>query len=316
MSSASPESRRSLLPEDQGAWFPVIEGLPRPDWEKINAWIDEHCPDRPCKDEAWDQAAVAWLGRLAEALGPKYEIHGSERFLLLFSGPDDLAREILAAAEGTREAVFSLLGDVAWTQFRARDVVIALDTPENYYTYTSYFITEEGELGASAGMFLAKGYPHIAIQHTERAVPLGTITHELVHRALGHLSLPSWADEGLAVAITAETEARWVRWERGQDYWWQGERIQAFWSGEAFHRPESADVAYRLAYLFIRQTARNQGFKEFIRHAGADDAGAAAAREHLGMSLGKALSSLLGERDWEPQPQKWDRDAEKGGPEK
>jgi len=208
------------------------------------------------------------------------------------------------------------LGDVARTHSRPRDAIIALDSQEKYYTYASYFDKEEGEMRAYSGVFIATGYPHIVTLHTKLQLPFFTITHELVHAALGHLSLPLWANEGVAVAIAVEGGMRWVQWEQGQDYWWKGDRIQTFWSGEAFHRSESADVAYRLAYLLIRQIARNKGFEEFIRHAGEEDSGAAAAREHLGMSLGKALSSLLGERDWEPQPEKWEREAGKAAPPK
>ena len=70
-------------------------------------------------------------------------------------------------------------------------------------------------------------------------------------------------------------------------------------------------MSYELARIVVEQLARDwEPFAAFVRSADRADAGAAAARECLGLDLGEVLTVLL-ERDtprsWAPDPQKWEK---------
>lgn len=57
-------------------------GLPRPSWDLLAAWVDEHV-EPAAMYEAWTDAARQWLRLLAGGLGTAYAVHESPHFLLL-----------------------------------------------------------------------------------------------------------------------------------------------------------------------------------------------------------------------------------------
>ena len=140
----------------------------------------------------------------------------------------------------------------------------------------------------------------------------------MTHACLEHLPLPIWLNEGLAV----NTERRLAGSPREQlgaheklhdklRRFWSVVRIQEFWSGSSFHDPESQALSYELARILAEQLAMDwQPFAQFVLHADRADAGAAAARECLGLDLGVLVTSLL-EREtpksWSPDPAKWEK---------
>jgi hypothetical protein len=90
---------------------------------------------------------------------------------------------------------------------------------------------------------------------------------------------------------------------------WTPENIGEFWSGKSFYRPDDGqELSYHLARFILHalhsggQTPKS-GLTSFYLSATWPDAGASAAKEALGISLGDCLSGLLGDNDWEPKPQ-------------
>jgi hypothetical protein len=144
-----------------------------------------------------------------------------------------------------------------------------------------------------------------------------TIAHEMTHSCLEHLPLPLWLNEGLAV----NTEERLTgvkpslltpdRLHDKLRRFWSVVSIQEFWSGRSFDRPgDSNQLSYALARIIVEQLAKDWGpFREFVLRADRADAGAAAARECLGLDLGSIVTVLL-EREtpksWSPDPAKWE----------
>jgi hypothetical protein len=91
---------------------------------------------------------------------------------------------------------------------------------------------------------------------------------------------------------------------------WSVVSIQEFWSGDSFHRPgDSNQLSYELARIIVEQLAKDwDTFTRFVRSAERADAGAAAARESLGLDLGEIVTALLERetpRSWSPDPAKW-----------
>jgi hypothetical protein len=200
-----------------------------------------------------------------------------------------------------------------------KDILILFDDGESYYRYVSHYYPKTGEFATSGGMHLNSGCSHFVAVKNDLRVLEAMIVHEMTHASLGHLSLPLWLNEGLAV----NTEQRLAgvphqplgslekRHEKMRRFW-SVVSIQEFWSGEAFHRPgDSNELSYELARIIVEQLAADwERFARFAREAKAGDAGAAAARECLGVDLGEVVTVLL-ERDtpksWSPDRAKWEK---------
>ncbi len=166
-------------------------------------------------------------------------------------------------------------------------------------------------------MQIDDGCSHFVSVKNELHVLEPMIVHEMTYASLEHLPLPAWLNEGLAV----NTEQRLAgaprlpvgaleKLHHRLRRFWSTVSIQDFWSGESFHRPRDAnELSYALASIVVEQLAKDwEPFARFVRRAERADAGAAAARECLGVDLGEVVTALL-ERDtprsWCPDPSQW-----------
>ncbi len=130
----------------------------------------------------------------------------------------------------------------------------------------------------------------------------------VVPECLGHLPIPVWLNEGLAVnterRLTRSTAEHSPQQLRAKHLaFWSGREIQAFWSGQSFFQPGDASLlSYDLARIMVEQLSAMdwERFKCFVNNAKNTDAGAAAAQEHLGMDLGAVVCTLL-EQEWSPE---------------
>lgn len=91
---------------------------------------------------------------------------------------------------------------------------------------------------------------------------------------------------------------------------WNPATIQEFWAGASFHRTDDGHLlSYELARVVVEQMARDwEAFQAFVATAKRQDAGAAAAREALGVDLGAYVGALLQIDDsagWAPHPAGW-----------
>ncbi|MEI2429322.1 hypothetical protein RDV84_22450 [Lysobacter yananisis] len=288
---------------------------PIPDWERIA--VAER-PDWSIaeSDAFWTAAAEHWLRALAESLGSGYRVQSSERFLLLTAMPPAQAQAYLKFCETARRRIVRNLGPLAQPVGGGKHVCLVFIEDDAYYDYIAHYYPEGGEYAMSAGVFLNAGYGHFALCESHADAMQPTIAHELTHALLAHLPIPTWLNEGMAVNTEhslfphlAHPSAQLYtpdEIERKHIKFWTAERIQEFWSGAAFHRTDDGSLlSYDLAKKMVALAAHDHAaFVPFVLAAHRDDGGAKAA-ERLEYPVENLVEAVLGEGDWEPQPQGW-----------
>jgi hypothetical protein len=306
-----------------GFEFPLAEhtrahhGYPIVDWEKARTWVDGLEPEAR-RAQAWSACERAWLLRFRDALGAGFRLDESDTAAVVSSLEPNVARATLEFIARTERRIGAVLKGIVQSAQWGKDILIVFDDEESYYRYVSYYYPETGEFAFSGGMHIDGGCSHFVTVKRELRVLEATIVHEMTHACLEHLPLPAWLNEGLAV----NTERRLAgaprellgAQEKLHDKlrrFWSAVSIQKFWSGEAFHDPDSQALSYELARIVVEQLAKDwEPFARFVLRADRADAGAAAARERLGLDLGEVVTVLL-ERDtpksWSPDPQKWEK---------
>jgi hypothetical protein len=299
---------------NRSEWFPQIDAFPRPDWPAIHGW-ERAWIARDDQEEATRQFTRHWLARIRTTLGDAYSVVESDHFHLL-SALDDKARtRMLQFLENARARLEHTLGDVTWKDGIGKHVVLRFTNIDDYYAYISHYYAD-GEHATSGGVFLRKGYAHIAYSEqlsmdSERI----TLAHELAHNLVAHLPLPPWLNEALAGAFEADlaggrfaTVDRHLHAEH-QDFW-NAETIQEFWKGKSFHTVAGQRVSYSLAQILLDVINREvrpapEVFRRFVKQSTWHDAGAAAALEQLEVGLDEIAAVFLGEGDWSPKPGTW-----------
>lgn len=306
-----------------GCEFPLAQHLrrheryPIADWEKVRAWVEGL--DEPRRGAAWTACERAWLLHFRDALGTGFRLDENASAVLVSSLEPHLARATLEFMSKTGRRIGAVLKGLVEDAPRGKDILILFDDGDSYYRYVSHYYPETGEFATSGGMHLGGGCSHFVSVKNELRVLEAMIVHEMTHASLGHLPLPLWLNEGLAV----NTERRLAgaahqplgalaKLHERMRRFWSVLSIQDFWSGESFHRPgDSNELSYELARIIVEQLAADWApFARFVRSARAEDGGAAAARECLGLDLGEVATALL-ERDtpksWSPDPTKWEK---------
>lgn len=297
------------------------ESYPLLVWEDAHRWVSgiaslEH------RDTAWRQVLRAWLLHMCHALGPGFHLRASKNVLLLSSLEPNVAEATLDYMERTLRRVVSVLDGIAPVPAVGDEVLIVFDDDESYYRYVSCYYPEAGEYALSGGMHIDAGCSHYVTVKNDLRVIEPIIAHEMTHGCLGHLPLPAWLNEGLAVNVEhrlAPTPSTYTPQQlqgKHLDFWGESE-IQEFWSGKSFLRPDDGNLlSYALARLIVEQLSRDwESFKRFVLAADGADAGAAAAKEHLDVELGEFVSALLEKvpsPTWAPDSSKWNGAPERG----
>lgn len=296
-------------------------GLPVMDWIPVQSWVDGIASEE-LQAKAWSATEQAWLLHFREALGPKYRLMQSESAALLSPLDNNVARATLEYMNRTLKRVTTVLEGVAEVAPWGLDLLIVFEDNERYYDYVSHYYPDDGEFAFSGGMFIDAGCGHfVTVQADLRSIE-PVIAHEMTHACLSHLPLPLWLNEGLAVNTEQRLSGRPASIYTPQQMrakhlsFWGEREIQEFWSGESFARTDDGNLlSYDLARIIVEQIAKDwDQFRKFALTADWHDAGAAAAREYLDISLGEIISSLLEKPDslvWEPsvQPAESDRSA-------
>jgi len=285
--------------------FETLEGFSRPDWKALHAFVKQNVQ----KDDwgaAWTFIAQKWLEQLATDLGGGARVHRSRNFLCLSDLGSERTLSLLAYAESVILVIRQALREAAWTGFHGKHVLLIFSDPDDYFAYVSYYY-REGRHPQSGGVFITRGYAHIAFPHSNPRSAEHTLVHELVHNLLCHLPIPAWLNEGLAVLI----ERRVARYpflldkdlvERHYQHW-NASNIQSFWAGESFHVPgEDHKLSYSLSEILVNLLSeKGPDFITFIKNADWRDAGLDAALNILDRDLGAVASEFLGPGNWRPQ---------------
>ncbi len=286
--------------------FPVL------DWDAVDAWVEE-IEAEELRGNAWALAEHAWLCHLQAALGKRYTLIQSDTAMLLSTLDKSVAQATLEFMDRTLRRVGKVLDGIAEVCPWGKSILIVFESADQYYDYVSCYYPEDGEYALSSGMFIPAGCAHfVTVQSDLRSVE-PVIAHEMTHACLSHLSLPLWLDEGLAVnteqRLTGKPASVYSPQEMQEKHraFWGVNEVQEFWTGKSFSRTDDGNMlSYDLARILVDAFARDwSSFRQFVLAANSQDAGAEAARLHLGASLGSYVSSLLenpGADDFEPDP--------------
>lgn len=297
-------------------------GFPLLDWQAAQAWV-ESIPAVEARAPAWLHLERAWLEHMQSALGPSYGLRESDSSLLLSTLEPNIASATLAYMSKTLQRVVHVLDGIAQVSDWGKDILIVFDDDETYYRYVSHCYPTDGEFAGSGGMYINAGCGHFATVKSDLHAIEPVIAHEMTHGCVGHLPIPAWLNEGLAV----NTEQRLSPGGRPMltpqqmhamhRAFWADAEIQEFWSGKSFLRTDDGNMlSYDLARILVSQLSADWSrFRSFVLSANLADAGAAAAAEHLQIDLGAAASALL-EREsatnWAPNPAAWHEAPEHG----
>jgi hypothetical protein len=296
---------------DVKAHIEMSEGLPALDWDAVYSWLDA-TEDEAIKAEAWGRMERAWLTHMREALGRDYRLMESDQSIVLSSLTSSSAKAMLAYMERTHQRILQILEGVAELPKWGKDILIVFDDDDAYYRYASRYYPDAGEFAFSSGMYINSGCGHYITMKADLSSVEPVIAHESTHGCLGHLPLPLWLNEGLAVnmeaRLTGKLYSEWTPEQLRHKHlnFWGTQEVQQFWSGESFGRTDDGNrLSYDLARILVEQFSTDwDSFKAFVLAAHARDAGAEAASLYLGVDLGVAVCSLMDEPNlpaWKPK---------------
>lgn len=328
--STAPREPRPLerIELPAAAPFPLAEhlvmhdGLPTLDWAAVTRWA-EGFPDERRAAEGRRACSDAWLAHLRSALGADYRIRTDDVVSILSSMEAAESEALMRYVRRARDRIVSVLEGVASVPEDHHETLVVFDDVDTYYRYVARYYPEEGEFAFSSGMHINSGLPHFVLVKDQPESVEPIVAHELTHACVRHLPLPAWLNEGLAVNTedrlcgarpTQFTPAE-MR-EKHLEFWDEG-TVQEFWSGDSFLRSDEGNMlSYDLARTLTAHLAEDWArFSGFAGAADLADAGAAAARDHLGASLG-ALMAVVLERDdpegLEPAPTRWSQPPKPG----
>ena len=299
-------------------WFSLQHGLPQPVWWSVLAWMRAEV-ESDNENEFWHLFVREWLRRLGAALGPHYVTDESENFHLLSTLSGGRRADALKFLEGTRASIQHVLGEHLMPRgVVGKHVVLRFAKEGDYCRYVSHF-HPEGERAMSGGTFLNAGYMHVATFEQVDANRIGPVlVHELAHNLTCYLPQPLWLNEALAMFFEYDI-ARGARdgslldvVDKHREFW-NPETIQQFWHGRSFSAVAGQEVSYSLAdtlFRLIRSDLRPspESLRRFVLAADWNDAGDAAARRYLGISLEDLAGIFLGPGDWSPKPETWKKE--------
>jgi hypothetical protein len=296
--------------------FPILN------WDAAQNWIGS-VPDAAARGEMWTQIERAWLQHMQANLGRNYSLRETETAFLLSTLESNIASVTLDFMSKTLQRVVRVLDGIAEVPEWGKDILIVFDDDDTYYRYVSLCYPDSGEFAASGGMYINAGCGHFVTVKADLRTIEPVIAHEMTHSCLGHLPIPAWLNEGLAV----NTEQRLCptgapmftpqQMHAKHRAFWGETEIQEFWSGKSFLRNDDGNMlSYDLARILVSQLSRDWSrFRKFVLNANAADAGAVSAAKHLNLELGVAVSALLeqGQADTcAPIPSLWENEAEHG----
>jgi hypothetical protein len=309
---------------DVSSMLERVEDVPTFSYNVIQA-IDKACPEEDGDlgfAEELTAATRSWLECVnAEVFNDALHSGESANFILYGDVSPERGKAILGFTESTLARYREDLSGLIQFGPASKMAILAFTHDDDYYRYASAYYPD-GHFGLSSGMFIQRGLGHFVFPNVDEMWHLEpTIAHELFHAVVAHLPIPAWLNEGLA------TNAEFRYGNRFEDprhadtqlphhrRYWNAERLQQFWSGNAFHNAdEGQELSYDLARRLVRgMSADWTQMQRFILEANHDDAGERAAHEIFGFSLAIPLEATIGHSNIAPQPTLWNANAQLGG---
>jgi hypothetical protein len=236
--------------------------------------------------------------------------------MILSEAPMRVIKDACRSYEESLKRIIAGLEGVASDEGYGKHVVMMFASIEDYYGYITYFYPE-GEHPMSGGVCLSgEGYVHFAFPTTDYSSYRTVLVHELTHGCLGHLPIPTWLNEALAMRMEQVICGSDI-FHLDQEIYdkhtahWNEETIQQFWTGESWELPgDSFELSYNLAQVIWRKieadlAAPRAEILQFIMGSHLEDAGEAACQSSFALSLGDLVIDFLGEGAWAPEPTKW-----------
>jgi len=291
--------------------MPVIDKLPRPDWKQIYHYIETN---RSSQDQGGllNLIVYDWMDKTVQHLGHCYTKTESKNFILISSKEERYNQSLISFLERSRARLMHIAKGIVSDQGWGKHLVIVFADMDSYYDYVSHYGPQEGTYGLSSGMYLNYGYGHFVFQNEDldNAEPIAA--HEMTHALLAHLPIPVWLNEGMAVNMESMICGRrpppvtQSMFEQHQTFW-REQRIQEFWSGDAFFRPDQGQqLSYEMAQVLVTNLSKNySAFQRFANKAHYADGGEAAMLEVYDVGLGDLATGFLGHGSWQPTPDRW-----------
>ena len=303
-------SNASAWPED--AFYQSKHPYPFPDWERLADQVERsQAPES--RHAAWCDLAFLWMEKVRDVLPSGYSLHESANFILLSRADRTKASELLLHLEKTNGKIKAALGPLLPGKLQGKCPAILFSEENQFYDYVSmFFEEEEGSFGGMSGVYLNRGYGHFAMPSPDLARYAAVFAHELCHAYLSHLPLPLWLNEAITAGVEDAVEGS-APYHLNREIiarhraYWSPESIADFWEGHSFCYPdEGQELSYHLARFILQALYRGgetpkEVMDAFFLEANYIDAGEAAAREILGISLGDCVSASLGEGSYEPR---------------
>lgn len=294
-------------------YFHKKERFTYPNWELIQEAFPTNLSEQE-EDKCWNLILTDWANILSRELGENYKIHDTKNFKIITNQNNDFIENYSQFLEHCLTLILSKLKHIAYKYENEPLLVLIIENNDDYYNYISNFYGE-GEFGLSGGLFYKKGMGHFIFPHVDQFSSEMVSAHELTHALLNHLDLPIWLDEGIATnmedSITTANPVDTSKEIREKHaLFWNEERIQEFWSGQCFSRSdEGQELSYNLAQFLVKHLARSyNAFANFCNSAQYEDGGEKAMQECFGVPLADLITPLLGDGNWAPQPERWDRE--------
>lgn len=294
------------------------DDLPAPNWDIVGAWIEK----QPEADQArhWNDVARQWFEHLAEAAGDDYGYCEGKRTIVFGPMDERLFRNLTTCGDESQRHLLSLLPGIAEFRTPGKLLVLAWHGRDDYYRYVGRYYGE-GTFGATGGLHIRDGHPHIALLNMPGDHPLSALAHETTHASLTHLDLPQWLEEGLAQMFENDMAGRaaiLLTPEQAQKHrnYWNRHGLDGFWFGDCFHRSGDAQtLSYELAEILVRllfsdhrpgwfTKGKQKQLMSFLAAAKRTDGGRDAALDHLDYELDELAEKFLGPIELTPQPER------------
>lgn len=290
-------------------------GLPFVDWGFADAWARERFPDADSGNIGVYQRAVAaaWLDALTYALPEAHRRWRTERVEGVAPMTRASGRALAPAAERSLEVLTRDLRPLRGVAPIPPVAVVGIAPTSSYIDFTDHFHSPDGGSGfeddeasyaTSGGVYINQGtdaFPLLAVSVIDGSDSAAVVAHELTHHALHGMSLPPWAEEGLAqmmeerVTGVGNFQLDHEQVERHREHLGTC-GTDRFIDGIAFHSPEAdeQELAYHLAQWVVRSLleSRPTDFFAFAR-ACRDSDSAEACVTHLGSSPHDLITKLI-----------------------